>query len=123
VRGRPLPWTARIAVPAAAAAMLAATLGGCAKMSAALDKQWMTVQFSTNTTMGTALHVRAACSHIQNAPPLALPAKRSLINDMYGIRFDTTNASPANLAQLQTCLQKFKSVLGVNPQSAADAGS
>jgi hypothetical protein len=123
VRGRRLPWTARIAVPAAAAAMLAATLVGCAKMSAALDKQWMTVQFSTNTTMETALHVRAACSHIQNAPPLALPAKRSLINDMYGIRFDTTNASPANLAQLQTCLQKFKSVLGVNPQSAADAGS
>jgi hypothetical protein len=103
--------------------MLAATLAGCAKMSAALDKQWMTVQFSTNTTMGTALRVRAACSHIQNAPPLALPAKRSLINDMYGIRFDTTHASPANLAQLQTCLQKFKSVLGVNPQSAADAGS
>ncbi len=92
-------------------------------MAAALDKQWMTVQFSPNTTMATALHVRAACSHIQNAPPLALPARQSLINTMYGIRFDTTNASPANLSQLQTCLQQFKSVLGVNPQSAGDEGS
>jgi hypothetical protein len=92
-------------------------------MNAALDKQWMTVQFGPNTTVATALHVRAACSHIQNARPMALPAKRSLINNMYGIRFDTTNASPANLAQLQTCLQQFKSVVGVNPQSAADEGS
>ncbi len=92
-------------------------------MAAALDKQWMTVQFSPNTTMATALHVRAACSHIQNAPPLALPARQSLINTMYGIRFDTTNASPANLSQLQTCLQQFKSVLGVNPQSAGGEGS
>ena len=43
---------------------------------------------------------------------MALPAKRSPINTMYGVRFDTTNASPANLSQLQTCLQQFKSVLG-----------
>ncbi len=77
-------------------------------MDAALDKQWMTVDFSPSTSMATALQVRTACSHIQNTPPLALPAKRSVINIMYGVRYDTTNASPANLAQLQTCLQKFK---------------
>ncbi len=92
-------------------------------MGAALDKQWMTVQFSPNTPRTTALQVRAACSHIQNAPPMAMPATQSPINTMYGVRFDTTNASPANLAQLQTCLQRFKSVLGVNPQSAGDEGS
>jgi hypothetical protein len=123
VQGRRLPWSARIAVPAAAAAVLAGALAGCAKMDAALDKQWMTVQFSTGTSLATALHVRAACSHIQNAPPMALPAKKSPINTMYGVNFDTTNASPANLEQLQTCLQRFKSVLGVNPQSAGDEGS
>jgi hypothetical protein len=73
--------------------------------------------------MAAALHVRAACSHVQNAPPLPLPARRSMITATYGVRFNTTNASPANLAQLQTCLQQFKSVLGVNSQSAADEGS
>ena len=92
-------------------------------MDAALSQQWMTVQFSPNTPVATVLHVRAACSHIQNAPPMAMPAKRSAINVMYGVRFDTTNASPANLSQLQTCLQQFKSVLGVDPQSAGDEGS
>jgi hypothetical protein len=123
VRQRLRPRRARIAVLAAAAAVLAVALTGCAKMDAALSKQWMTVQFDSNTTMATALHVRAACSHIQNVPPMALPTTQSQINTMYGVRFDTTNASPANLAQLQTCLQRFKSVVGVSPQSAADEGS
>jgi hypothetical protein len=100
-----------------------AVLTGCAQMTAALDKQWMTVQFGPGTSMATALHIRTACSHIENTPPMALPATHSLINNMYGIRFDTTNASPANLAQLQTCLQQFKPVVGVNPQSAGDEGS
>jgi hypothetical protein len=120
VRGRGLPVRARIAVPAA---VLAAALAGCGKMDAALSQQWMTVQFSPNTSTATLLHVRAACSHIQNAPPMALPVKRSPINIMYGVRFDTTNASPANLAQLQTCLQQFPSVLGVNAETAGDEGS
>ena len=76
---------------------LMATLAGCAKMDSALSQQWMTVQFSPDTTVATALHVRTACSHVQDTPPLALPAKRSVINVMYGVRFNTTNASPANL--------------------------
>jgi hypothetical protein len=123
VQGRLPPWSARIAVPAAVAAIVVAGLAGCGRMGTALSQQWMTVQFSGNATLATELHVRAACSHIQNAPPMALPAKQSVINTMYGVRFDTTNASPANLSQLETCLQQFKSVLGVNPQSAGDEGS
>jgi hypothetical protein len=110
----------RIAVGAAAVAV---ALTGCAKMDAALSQQWMTIQFSPNTTVATALHVRAACSHVQNVTAMALPSQKSLITTMGGVRFDTTNASPANLAQLQTCLQQFKSVLGVNSQSAGDEGS
>ena len=112
---------ARIVVPAAAA--LAASLTGCAKMDAALSQQWMTVQFTPDTTAAIALHVRSACSHIENVPPMALPSKQSMITTMGGVRFNTTNASPANLAQLQTCLQRFKAVVGVDAQSAGDEGS
>jgi len=92
-------------------------------MDAALDKQWLVVDFSPNTSIATALQVRAACSHIQNAPPMALPSKPSVINIMYGVRYNTTNATPANLAELQLCLQRFKSVEGVDPEDAGDEGS
>ncbi len=113
----------RGAVAAAAAGLLLAALAGCSQMDAALSKQWMVVDFSPSTSIATALHVRTACSHVQNAPPMALPAKHSVINIMYGVRFDTTNASPADLERLQTCLQKFGSVAGVNPETAGDEGS
>lgn len=105
----------------AAIALVGAT--GCAKMDAALDKSWITVDFAPNTPVATTLQVRAACSHIQNTPPLALPSDRSVINMMYGVRYDTTNSSPANTAELQQCLQRFKSVQGLDPESAGDEGS
>lgn len=108
------------AVTAAAIALLGVT--GCAKMASALDKQWMVVSFAPDTSVATALHVRAACSHIQNTPPLALPGKHSVINIMYGVRYDTTNSSPANESQLQTCLGKFASVQGVDPEDTGDEG-
>jgi hypothetical protein len=111
------------AVAAAAATMAALSLAGCAKMDQALDKQWMTVDFSPATPAAAALRVRAACSHVANTPALPLPAKASVINVMYGVGYDTTNSSPAELAQLQVCLGKFKSVLGVEPQTAGDEGS
>ena len=107
---------------AAAGAVALISITGCAKMDASLDKQWIVVQFYPSTSEATALHVRAACSHIQNTPPLALPAKHSEINTMYGVRYDTTNSSPANVSQLQTCLQKFKSVQGMDPENAGDQG-
>jgi hypothetical protein len=91
-------------------------------MDAALSQQWLAVEFSQGTSVTTALHVRTACSHIQNAPPLALPAKRTFASVVYGVRYNTTNATPANIAQLQTCLQKFPSVQGFQPQDAGDQG-
>jgi hypothetical protein len=97
-------------------------LTGCAKMDADLDQQWMVVDFNPGTSVATALHVRAECSHIQNTPPMALPAQRSVANMMYGIRYNTTNSSPANLAELQTCLQRFPAVQGVDPEDAGDEG-
>jgi hypothetical protein len=97
-------------------------LTGCAKMDAALDQQWMTVDFNPGTSVATALHVRTACSHIQNTPAMALPTQRSFTNMMYGIRYNTTDSSPANLAELQTCLQRFPAVQGVDPEDAGDEG-
>jgi hypothetical protein len=110
------------AIAAAAGAIALLGITGCAKMDSALDQQWIVVDFNPNTTAATALHVRAACSHVQNTPPLALPGKLTTNNIMYGVRYNTTNSSPANLAQLQTCLQKFGSVQGLDPEDAGDEG-
>src|SRR5215469_8476646 len=112
------PITKRNGVALCAPAAVVAVLGltGCAKMDAALAQQWMEVNFGPGT--------RAACSHIENAPPLALPAHRSAATVMYDIRFDTTKASPANVAELQSCLDKFApAVQGVTLQDTADQGS
>jgi hypothetical protein len=106
-----------------AVAAATASLAGCSQMDQALDKQWMTVDFSPSTSSATALHVRAACSHVPNTPPLPLPEKSNALDVMYGIEYNTTNSSPANLAQLQICLGKFKSVLGVDAEDTGDEGS
>ena len=121
--GRASPWPCRAATAAAAGAIALIGVTGCAKMDASLDKSWITVDFDPGTSVTTALQVRTACSHIQSTPPYALPAKHSVINIMYGVVYNTTNSSPAQLAQLQTCLQKYKSVQGLDPEDVGDEGS
>jgi hypothetical protein len=118
--GRKLPW--RAAALAAAAAVVLPGVAGCAKMDQALSQQWIVVDFTPTTSVTTALQVRAACAHIQNTPPMVLPAKHTVLDVMYGIRFDTTNSSPANVAELETCLQRFKSVQGLDPEDTGDEG-
>jgi len=120
--GKPITKRNGVAGCAAAGIVAVLVLTGCAKMDAALAQQWMMVDFGPGTSAATALNVRTACSHIENAPPLALPAKRTAATVVYDIKFDTTNASPANIAELQTCLQRFSAVRGVTPQDTGDAG-
>jgi hypothetical protein len=114
-------------IPLAGAGAIAAAsmvcLTGCGQMASALDQQWIVVDFQPNTTVATALHVREACSHIQNTPAMALPPKRSVLDTMYGIRYNTTNSSTAEVAELQECLQKFSSVQGLDPEDVGDEGS
>jgi hypothetical protein len=97
-------------------------LGGCAQMDASLGKTWVDVTFRPSTTLQTIQKVRAACAHVPNVHPYALPRQHTVINLMAGVRFDTTNATDANVAQLQECLQKFGSVQGFTPQDTGDEG-
>jgi hypothetical protein len=119
-RARGLPLRA-----AAAASLLAAValgMAGCSKFDAALGQQWATVNFKTNTSIGTLLKVRAACSDIPNIHPEALPRKQTPATMMYALTYRTDNASDANLAQLQQCLQKYPSVEGISFGDSGDAG-
>jgi hypothetical protein len=107
----------------ALAAALAAGVTGCAKMDAALGQQWVTVDFQPNTSIATMLKVRSACSGIPNVVPEALPHKKNMITMNGAVNYQTNNATDANLAQLQQCLQRFRSVAGMDPEDSGDAGS
>jgi hypothetical protein len=108
----------------AGAVALAGGLAGCAKFDAALGQQWATVNFNSNTPVATILQVRATCSHIPNVQAEALPPKRerSAANMQYVVTYRTDNASDANLAQLQKCLQRFKSVAGIDFEDSGSEG-
>jgi hypothetical protein len=108
--------------PTAGALALGLTLAGCAKFDAALGQQWATVSFKPNTTIATMLQVRTACSHIPNVRAEALPHKQNAITMNGAITYRTDNASDANLAQLQQCLQKHPSVAGIDFEDSGSEG-
>ena len=95
----------------ACAVALAGLVSGCAQMNAALGQQWVVVQFAANTTLGTARHATAACSHL---PGLRLlPVKPTSPGGIVSsARFNATQASDADMARLQRCLHQFPSVQG-----------
>jgi hypothetical protein len=117
----------RVRAASAAAAgvvALAAGLGlaGCSKFDAALSQQWATVTFKPQTTVATMLQVRTACSHIPNVHAEALPKQQNAVTMAGGVTYRTDNASDANLAQLQQCLQRYSSVSGIDFEDSGDAG-
>jgi hypothetical protein len=111
-----------IAAAGLAAAATALVLGGCASMDASLGQQWVDVTFKQNTTVQKIEQVRTVCSHVPNVTAYPLPKQHTMLNLMAGIRFNTTNASDSNIAQLQICVQKFSSVQGFTPGDTGDEG-
>jgi len=94
-------------------------LSGCARFSAALGQQWVVVQLAANTSVATARHVTVACSHV---PGMRVAAVRATSPGGYvaSVRFNATQASDADMARLQRCLQRFHSVQGLTLTDAGD---
>jgi hypothetical protein len=107
---------------AAAALALGLAVTGCAKFDSALGQQWATVSFKPDTTIPTMLQVRSSCSHIPNVRAERLPKQQNPITMNGAITYRTDNASDANLAQLQQCLQRHPSVSGIDFEDSGDAG-
>jgi hypothetical protein len=104
---------------AACALALVGLLGGCAKMNAALGQQWVIVQLASNTTLATARHVTAACSHLPGVHPVRV--RPTAAGGVVGsVRFDATQASDADMARLQRCLQRFPAVQGLTVGEPGD---
>jgi hypothetical protein len=109
------------ALTIAGSLLLTAALGGCAKFDATFGKQEMVVSFKSGTTTATRLKVRAACSHIPEARPEALPTDHLASDNLYDVIYRVDNASSAQLARLESCLQKYPSVAGVDLQTPGDS--
>ena len=93
---------------------MAVTAAGCAKFDATFGQQEAVVAFKPGTAVATRLQVRAACSHIGQVRPEALPTDHLASDQLYDVRYQVGGASDAQLARLQQCLEKFPSVVGIN---------
>ncbi len=112
---------ARIAARALSAAAILA-LTGCSQVDAALSQQWAVVNFKPTTTVSYLIMVRQACSHVPNVRPLAPSSASSGLLAAYSVRYQTSNATSANLVALKACLQRFSAVSGVSFRDAASKG-
>src|ERR1700704_4737629 len=108
----------------AALIVLAATaLAGCAQFDKALGQREAVVSFRSGTPVSQRLTVRSTCAKIPagDAPPL--PSDLSSPYALQQLIFRIDHASDADVARLETCLDKFPGVAGVTLQDSSDAGS
>lgn len=100
----------------------AAALAGCSQFDKALGQREAIVTFRSGTPVSQRLTVRSACAkvHAVTAPPLP-----SDLSSPYALRqliFRIDHASDADVARLETCLEKFPGVAGITLQDSSDAG-
>jgi len=108
-----VPRPARAAAAAAAAAVLCLAVAGCGAFDKAFGKQEAVVQFQPNTPASAMLKARAACSHVAGAVAEPIPKHVLAVDLPDDIRYEVGNASDAQLARLQQCLERFPSVVGI----------
>jgi hypothetical protein len=104
---------ARAVAAVAAAGLVFLVASGCSSFNKALGQQEEVVIFQSNTPNSVRLQVRAACSHVAQVVPEPLPTDHKVSDEVYDVRYQVGTATTAELAQLQQCLSRFRSVLGL----------
>ena len=107
------PRVLRLIAAAGAAAAALTLAAGCSSFDKAFGKQEAVVQFKAQTPPSVMLRVRSSCSHVPSATPERVPAHPPAVQLQDDIRYLVSNASDADLAKLQQCLQRFPSVVGI----------
>jgi hypothetical protein len=98
----------RSAAIAAAAIALAGVIGGCAQFDKQLGQQWIEVTFAPDTSVATAKHITSVCSHVPNLRLAGKVKPTTAQADVVGsVRYNSTNATDAQVALLEQCLSKF----------------
>ncbi len=107
---------------AATMTVLVGLLAGCGTVDAALRQDFAVVIFKQNANVNELLQVRHACAHLPGAVLQAPPSGQDPLTAIYALRYDTSTATPADIAALHSCLQRFKSVAGVEFQNQQPGG-
>ena len=107
----------QILAAAVAAAALCLAAAGCASFDCAFGKREAVVQFQPNTPAAEMLKVRAACSHLAAAKPEPIPPHVLKVDLPDDIRYEVSQASDAQIAELTQCLDRFPSVVGIELSS------
>jgi hypothetical protein len=98
----------RSAAIAAAAIAIAGAVGGCSQFDKQLGQQWIEVTFAPNTSVAAAKHITSACSHVPNLRLVGqvkpTTAQAGVVDS---VRYNSTNATDAQVALLEQCLSKF----------------
>jgi hypothetical protein len=109
----------------AAGTMLAAAaaLAGCSQFDAALGQREAVVSFTDSATLAQRMAVRTACAKPPNVVPQPLPSNMSTPYALAQVIYQINQASDADVAVLETCLSKFRTVQGISLQDSSDEGN
>jgi hypothetical protein len=106
---------------AVAAAALAA-LAGCSQFDAALGQRQAVVSFRPGTPLSQRLAVRSACARVPGVKAQPLPSDLNSPYALQRVTYRIDHATNADIARLETCLDKFPAVVGVTLQDSTDMG-
>jgi hypothetical protein len=122
VDGRPRR-RSRLLLAAGTAAVAVAALAGCAQFDSALGQRQAVVTFTDNATLAQRMAVRTACAKPPNVSPQPLPSNLKSAYELPQVTYQINKASNADVATLETCLDKYPSVAGVTLQDSSDEGN
>jgi hypothetical protein len=117
-----MPVLPRVVLAAALLTVLGG-MAGCSRFDAALGQQQAIVSFQPGTSTAERLAIRAACANMPNVSAQKLPDLKTYPYALEQLTYNITGASDAQVANLETCLQKFPAVAGVTLQDSSDDGS
>ena len=106
----------------AVAALALAALAGCSQFDAALGQRQAVVSFRPGTPLSQRLTVRSTCAKLPAVQAQPLPSDLNSPYALQQVTYRIDHASNADIARLETCLDKFPSVVGITLQDSSDMG-
>jgi hypothetical protein len=113
----------RLLLAAGTAAVAVTALAGCSQFTSALGQRQAVVSFTSKATLAQRMQVSTACASVPNVTPQPVPSTVKTAYQLPQVVYVITKASDADVARLETCLDKFPAVAGVILQDAGDQGS